>query len=43
MVTIAKEKQIEFENFLSKNNLSEFAKPIGKITEKKDFCVKVIE
>jgi selenide,water dikinase len=41
MVTVSAQHQNEFENFLSKNNLGFFAKPIGKMAEKKDFCIEV--
>ncbi len=43
MVTISGEHQNEFESFLGKNNLKHFAKPIGKMSEKKEFCVEVVE
>ena len=39
MVTIAEEKQNEFENFLRDNKLNDFAKPIGRIIDKSEFSV----
>jgi len=41
MLTINAEFKNEFETFLSKNNLTQFAIPIGKIINKADFCVEV--
>ncbi len=41
MLTIKAEFKNEFETFLSKNNLTQFAIPIGKIINKADFCVEV--
>ena len=43
MITISAEYQQEFETFLTENNLSAFAKPIGTIIPKNDFCVEVFE
>ena len=39
MVTVAEEKQNEFENFLRDNKLNDFAKPIGRIIDKSEFSV----
>ncbi len=41
MVTVSAEHQKEFESFLSDNKLKYFAKPIGKIIEKMEFCVEL--
>lgn len=41
MVTISPDHQKEFENFLMKNKLNGFAKPIGKIVEKAAFCIEL--
>ena len=43
MITISAEYQQEFETFLTENSLSAFAKPIGTIIPKNDFCVEVFE
>lgn len=42
MVTVSKEKQTEFEDFLSASNLKAFSKPIGKIIAKNEFAVSII-
>jgi selenide,water dikinase len=42
MVTISEEKQNEFEVVLNANNLNDFAKPIGVIGDKHDFCVEIV-
>jgi len=41
MVAVSPGHQKEFENFLSKNNLVAFAKPIGKMIDKNTFCVEI--
>jgi len=43
MVTINPASQNEFERLLTDNNLKAFAKPIGKITGKQNFCIEVFE
>ena len=42
LVTIQANFQKEFEDILKANQLSEFAKPIGKVTEKGEFRVQLI-
>lgn len=43
MVTVSADYQQQFEKFLINNDLQAFAKPIGQIIEKKDFCVEITE
>jgi selenide,water dikinase len=43
MVTVSANNQKEFEAFLIKNHLSDFAKPIGKMVERNERCVRIIE
>lgn len=43
MVTVTAECQEQFEKFLIDNNLHAFAKPIGRMMEKKDFCIRITE
>lgn len=43
MVTVTAEFQEQFEKFLIDNNLHAFAKPIGRMMEKKDFCIRITE
>ncbi|MCE3228687.1 MAG: selD [Bacteroidetes bacterium] len=41
MITVSKENKADFEGFLSSNGLKLYAKPIGKITAKNEFCIVI--
>ncbi|MDX2173586.1 MAG: selenide, water dikinase SelD [Bacteroidota bacterium] len=43
MVAISDKNQQDFEKILKENNLTDFAKPIGRITDKTNVCVTINE